>query len=117
MNEHSNSMLRIRAAQLHARLEEAAKAHQQLTAERDELRNQLVFAEARAETLDSDAQMHYAHLCKALDERDELRKQLAELKNAVVAHAVERAYASELGASEWEAFLSDEVRTIIETLR
>ena len=41
MSEHSNSMLRVRAAQLHARLEEAAQAHQRLVAENTDLRERL----------------------------------------------------------------------------
>ena len=44
MSEHTNSLLRIRAAQLHARLEEAATAHQQLTAENAKLRAELAEA-------------------------------------------------------------------------
>ena len=46
MSEHTNSLLRIRAAQLHARLEEAATAHQQLTAENAKLRAELAEAES-----------------------------------------------------------------------
>ena len=55
MSEHTNSMFRIRAAQLHARLEEAATAHQVLTAENAKLREQLAEAMSIIEYIDKHA--------------------------------------------------------------
>lgn len=51
MSEHSNSMLRVRAAQLHARLEEAAQAHQRLVAENTKLRAELAEAVSLLESI------------------------------------------------------------------
>ena len=55
MSEHTNSLLRIRAAQLHARLEEAAQAHQRLVAENAKLRAELGALVAAVKAMEANA--------------------------------------------------------------